>query len=160
MVFVTEKRVDSRNGVAIMHLKLTPDRSAQMSKKQIKDEIQIAPIQSEEGDLDAPLQPYEILSYPADFTLEVLVDKWGKKEINVPPLQRRYIWPLERASKLIESFLLGLPVPPIFVYKDRDEKLLIVDGHQRLRSIVYFFSGWFGEQDDPEREPFKLTGLH
>jgi len=125
-----------------------------------RDEIKIAAIKSEEEDIDAPLRPYEILSYPADFTLEVLVDKWKKGEIKSPKLQRRYIWKIARASRLIESFLLGLPVPPIFVYQDRnDNSLLIVDGHQRLRSIAYFFSGWFGEVDDRERVPFRLEGL-
>ena len=131
-----------------------------MTKKKRRDEIKLANIESEIADVEAPLQPYEILSYPADFTLEVLVEKWNQTEIKAPRLQRKYLWTIERASKLIESFLLGLPVPPIFVYKDEDEKLLIVDGHQRLRSIVYFFSGWFGEPDDQDREPFKLTGLH
>jgi hypothetical protein len=61
----------------------------------------------------------EILSYPADFTLEVLVGKWKKQEINIPPLQRRFIWSQVRASKLIESFLMGLPVPPVFFYQER-----------------------------------------
>src|ERR1041385_3735541 len=138
-----------------MHLNLTPDRSARMPKKKLKDEIDIAPASSEATDSETPLQPYEILSYPADFTLEGLVKKWNDGEIKSPLLQRKYLWRIERASKLIESFLLGLPVPPIFVYRDRDEKLLIVDGQQRLRSIVYFFSGWFGEHDDPARETFQ-----
>ena len=140
-----------------MHLKLIPAQSAPMPK----DRIKIASIKSEKEDSETPLQPYEILSYPADYTLELLVDKWAKDEIKSPRLQRRYIWPIARASKLIESFLLGLPVPPIFVYQDReDNSLLIVDGHQRIRSIAYFFSGWFGEPDDPKREIFRLTGLN
>ena len=118
-------------------------------------------IPSEEYDSEVSLQGYEILSYPADFTLEVLVGKWKKQEINIPPLQRRFIWSQGRASKLIESFLMGLPVPPVFFYQERGtNKLLVVDGQQRLRSIVYFFSGLFGESDSKEGEvPFNLTGL-
>lgn len=133
---------------------------ARRSVRMAKDEIDVAPITSEEEDAETALRPYEILSYPADYTLEVLVDKWRKGEINSPLLQRRYVWPQARASKLIESFLLGLPVPPVFVYQDRnDNSLLIVDGHQRLRSIAYFFSGWFGEEKDPAKVPFNLIGL-
>lgn len=125
-----------------------------------KDEIDIAPIVSEEEDSETALRPYEILTYPADFTLEILVDKWNRGEIRSPNLQRRFVWPPSRASKLIESFLMGLPVPPVFLYQDRDEgDLLVVDGHQRLRTIAYFFSGWFGEKDDPNKTPFNLTGL-
>lgn len=140
-----------------MSLILTP---ARRSVRMAKDEIDIAPVISEEEDSETALRPYEILTYPADFTLEILVAKWGKEEIRSPNLQRRFIWPQARASKLIESFLMGLPVPPIFLYQDREEgDLLIVDGHQRLRSIAYFFSGWFGEKDDPKRVPFNLVGL-
>ena len=119
------------------------------------------PIPSEQYDSEVSLQGYEILSYPADFTLEVLVGKWKKEEIKIPPLQRRFIWSQVRASKLIESFLMGLPVPPVFFYQERGtNKLLVVDGQQRLRSIVYFFAGKFGESDSKEGQvPFTLTGL-
>jgi hypothetical protein len=134
---------------------------ARRSVRMPKDEIDLAPVKSEEEDSETSLRPYEILSYPADYTLEVLVDKWKKVEISSPKLQRRYIWPQARASKLIESFLLGLPVPPIFLYQEReDNNLIIVDGHQRLRSIAYFFSGYFGEEGDPNTVPFNLIGLH
>jgi uncharacterized protein with ParB-like and HNH nuclease domain len=118
-------------------------------------------IASEQYDSEVSLQGYEILSYPADFTLEVLVGKWKKEEIKIPPLQRRFIWSQVRASKLIESFLMGLPVPPVFFYQERGtNKLLVVDGQQRLRSIVYFFAGKFGESDSKEGQvPFTLAGL-
>jgi uncharacterized protein with ParB-like and HNH nuclease domain len=72
----------------------------------------IEQIPSEKDDSEVSLRGYDILSYPADFTLEVLVGKWKKGEILVPSLQRRFIWNQVRASKLIESFLMGLPVPP------------------------------------------------
>lgn len=118
-------------------------------------------IASEQQDNEVSLRGYDILSYPADFTLEVLVGKWKKQEISIPPLQRRFIWSQARASKLIESFLMGLPVPPVFFYQERGtNKLLVVDGQQRLRSIVYFFSGKFGERDSKEGEvAFNLIGL-
>jgi uncharacterized protein with ParB-like and HNH nuclease domain len=141
-----------------MLLKVTASRRKYMPKTS-KDLIE--KIESEQSDSEVSLHGYEILSYPADFTLEVLVGKWKKDEINVPLLQRRFIWSQVRASKLIESFLMGLPVPPVFFYQERGtNKLLVVDGHQRLRSIVYFFSGRFGEPtagiDDIE---FSLIGL-
>lgn len=143
-----------------MGLKLYP--APNINRAMAKNEIHIAPVKSEEDDLEMPLCPYEILSYPADYTLEVLVDKWKQGGIRTPRQQRHYIWKINRASKLIESFLLGLPVPPIFVYQDRDDgSLLIVDGQQRLLSIAYFFSGWFGPKPQPgekdKRVPFKLA---
>jgi Protein of unknown function DUF262 len=96
------------------------------------------PIPSEQYDSEVSLQGYEILSYPADFTLEVLVGKWKKEEIKIPPLQRRFIWSQLRASKLIESFLMGLPVPPVFFYQERGtNKLLVVDGNSDLLAIGF-----------------------
>ena len=121
----------------------------------------IEPIESEVSDSEISLKGYDILTYPADFTLEILVKKWSSGEIKNPLLQRRFVWNQARASKLIESFLMGLPVPPIFLYQERDtNKLLVVDGHQRLASISFFYSGYFGERragvDDV---PFELIGL-
>lgn len=128
------------------------------------DKSFLQPIASEDEDAEVSLRQYQINSYPADFTLEVLVSKWKKGEIRKEGFQRKYVWPQLRASKLIESFLLGLPVPPVYLYEERGTaNKLIVDGHQRLRSIVYFFSGWFGDPEEMSPEeivPFNLVGLH
>jgi uncharacterized protein with ParB-like and HNH nuclease domain len=138
-----------------MSLILIPGRRKYMSES---DAIQRIP--SEVLDNQVSLKGYDILTYPADFTLEVLVGKWQKGEIKNPKLQRRFVWNQIRASKLIESFLMGLPVPPIFLYLDRDNKLLVVDGHQRLASIAYFYSGEFGERKTGVTPvPFELIGL-
>jgi uncharacterized protein with ParB-like and HNH nuclease domain len=140
-----------------MNLIVTPARSKAMENGDHLTER----IESEEQDRQVSLPSYEILTYPADFTLEVLVGKWNKEEVEVPELQRGYVWTQAQASKLIESFLLGLPVPPVYFYQDRDtNSLLVIDGHQRLRSIVYFFSGLFGEAKKGKRvSSFNLTDL-
>src|SRR6185369_10198991 len=92
----------------------------------------------------------------ADFTLEVLRTKWESGDLTIPPFQRGYVWSQIQASKLIETFLVGLPVHAIFLYTERkSEKSLVVDGQQRLRTIFYYFDGHFGEN----RQPFRLTGL-
>ena len=52
----------------------------------------LEPITSEKEDEQESLPVYEILTYPADYTLEVLVEKWSKKQILVPTLQRGYVW--------------------------------------------------------------------
>lgn len=62
---------------------------------------------------------------------------------------------MKKASKLIESFLLGLPVPQIFLYREKEtQNLLVVDGQQRLKTINYFLKGKFGDGSI-----FKLTGV-
>ena len=77
-----------------MALILTP---ARWSVRMAKDEIDIAPVKSEEEDSETALRPFEILTYPADFTLEILVAKWVREEIRSPKLQRRFVWPQARA---------------------------------------------------------------
>ena len=56
---------------------------------------------------------------------------------------------------------MGLPVPQVFLYINPDEKLLIIDGQQRLKSVFYFFEGYWGEPDFKDRrEIFKLSELN
>lgn len=74
-------------------------------------------IESELADHDASLRSYEVLTYPADFTLQVLVGKWNDGEIKIAEGQRKFVWNQAKASKLIESFLIGLPVPPVYFTK-------------------------------------------
>src|ERR1700683_5528889 len=109
---------------------------------------------------DAYVQ-FNISTYPSDFTLSVLYEKWKSDEIVIPSFQRGYVWTIEQASKLIESFLLGLPVPSLFFYIDETRKSLVIDGHQRLKSVFYFFEGYFGEEDPKthKRLRFRLKGL-
>lgn len=124
------------------------------------DELDVEEIESEEEDHEASLKTYEILTYPADFTLEVLVDKFRKGQILIPKFQRKFVWSQVQASKLIESFLLGLPVPSIFLYTDPEtNKSLVVDGQQRLKTVSYFFEGYFGPEEREKRPVFRLKGL-
>jgi uncharacterized protein with ParB-like and HNH nuclease domain len=134
-----------------------------MAKKTSSDKqaMDVEKIQSEEDDSQSSPVTYDILTYPADFTLEVLVDKLRKKDIKVPHFQRRFVWTQVQASRLIESFLLGLPVPPIFLYTaHKDGFMLVVDGQQRLRSVELFFSGEFSADEGSRSQDFRLVGLN
>ena len=78
-----------------------------------------------------------------EFTIELLIQKYLNKldeddnDIFIPEYQRDFVWDKDRQSKFIESVLLGLPIPYIFT-ADTDGRLEIVDGSQRLRTIVAF----------------------
>lgn len=90
---------------------------------------------------------YEISYYPSDLTLKGYLDKWESGQLKIPPFQRNYIWDQVQASKLIESFLLGLPVPGVFLYKERKtNKLLIIDGQQRILTAIQYFKNRFSEK--------------
>ncbi|PAK90586.1 hypothetical protein B8X02_16125 [Stenotrophomonas rhizophila] len=111
-------------------------------------------------DDDEAYVAYDIASYPADYTLSVIEAMWKDGEILVPTFQRKFVWSIKQASLLIESLLMGLPVPQAFFYVDPSGKNLVIDGLQRIKSIVAFFAGEFGEKDIHGKVvPFKLTGL-
>ena len=103
----------------------------------------------EDLEIDDEDTRYEILVYPADFTLLGLYDKWKAETLRLPDFQRQYVWNKRRASRLIESFLLGLPVPGIFLYTERQtQQQMVIDGQQRLLSVFYYFSGRFSNESE------------
>lgn len=103
---------------------------------------------------------YDIASYPSDFTLAGIVQMWEDGDIIIPDYQREYVWSINQASLLIDSFLCGLPVPPVFFYIDEENKNLVIDGQQRIMSVVYFIGGYFGpESSQGKRKVFRLSGL-
>lgn len=85
-----------------------------------------------------------------DLTVEAIsnkyndsLDEFDNKKFNyiyIPEYQRDFTWDEERQSKLIESIILGLPIPFIFVAENRDSSWEIVDGSQRIRTIHAFIN--------------------
>lgn len=94
----------------------------------------LAQLEKEKGIVD-----FDTKEYP----VEVLVQKYNEKiedednELFVPNYQRDFVWSEKRQSKFIESVLLGLPIPYIFV-ADNEGRMEIVDGSQRIRTLVSF----------------------
>lgn len=118
------------------------------------------PVESETEDAVSTSSHFEIVSIPADFTLEGLVAKWKKGQLRIPGFQRKFVWTQRQASRLIESFLLGLPVPALFLYADPDTgEQQVIDGQQRLMSVVHFFSGTFQNASMLKEKQFRLVGL-
>lgn len=97
---------------------------------------------------------FEITSYGADYPVDAIIKRIRDDVIYVPPFQRKFVWNIEQASKFIESLILGLPVPGIFLSREsKSNRLLIIDGQQRLLSLFNFYEGTF------KKKEFKLTGL-
>lgn len=96
---------------------------------------------SEDEDVSTEVQ-YRISSYGADYPVDGLVGRLRRGDITMPKFQREFVWPLPQASRFIESLLLGLPVPAIFLAKDSEtRKLMVIDGLQRLNSLLSFYEG-------------------
>lgn len=118
-------------------------------------------IEKEDEQENEVLVEYDITTYPSDFTLSGLAQMWKDKDITIPDYQREFVWSMKQSSLLIESFLIGLPVPPVFFYIDEQNKNLVVDGQQRLLSVFFFLEGYFGaENEKGKRQIFRLTGLN
>lgn len=72
-----------------------------------------------------------------------------------PPFQRGYVWDIKKASKLVESVLMGVPIPVIYTSEEQDGSEIVIDGQQRLLSLFGFRDGQFPKG----KSAFKLHGL-
>lgn len=89
---------------------------------------------------------HTISYYGADYPIDSLIRKMEDETIRVPRFQRNYVWNPNQASSFIESILLGFPIPTIFLAKDnKNGNLIIIDGQQRLKSLLYFVKGYFSD---------------
>lgn len=82
---------------------------------------------------------YDVTSTPNDFNTKTIIDFIESGLFKIPGFQRNYVWDIKRASKLIESVIIGLPIPQVFLYEEGKNDYLVVDGQQRLLTL-YFFS--------------------
>jgi hypothetical protein len=100
-----------------------------------------------EADSDVSIKEYDIVASPNDFNVSSYFSFIESGAIIIPGFQRNYVWDLRRASKLIESILMGLPIPQIFLYEEGRNRFLVIDGQQRLMTIYYFMKGRFPKRD-------------
>ena len=117
-------------------------------------------VEVEVDDSVAPVR-YEITSFGIDFDVEGLCRRLERGEIAIPGFQRSFVWSLGHASRFIESLLLGLPVPGVFLSRDFDsDKYVVIDGQQRLKSIQFFRDGVFNPSAGAKTQrAFRLTGV-
>lgn len=99
---------------------------------------------------------YAITAYGADYPVDSLIKRMREGDISIPlfsslgsrlkrkvRFQREYVWKKQQADRFIESLLLGLPVPGIFLVKEEAGKHLVLDGHQRLQTLArYYRNEW------------------
>jgi hypothetical protein len=95
------------------------------------------------SEIDEPSR-FEVSSYGWDSDVEGLVKRMNRGDIKLPGFQRGFVWSPTEQSRFIESLILGLPVPNIFLAKDGDSKILnIIDGQQRLKTLQRYLTGKF-----------------
>ena len=92
---------------------------------------------------DVQINEYDITATPNDFNVSTLFNFVESGAVRIPGFQRNFVWDRARSSKLIESLILGLPVPQLFLYEQSRNRFLVIDGQQRLMSIYYFIKRRF-----------------
>jgi hypothetical protein len=96
--------------------------------------------------------------FPRDWTVQTIVSQIEQKNIDLnPKFQRRNAWSDTRRSKLIESLILGIPVPEVMLAENpqKPRTFLVIDGKQRLLTL----SGFMSSESNPTWDRPKLTGL-
>lgn len=102
---------------------------------------------SEEEDAYYPIDQYDITASPSDFNLSTIFNLIESGVVKIPDFQRNFVWDIKRASRLIESLIIGLPVPQIFLYEEGRNSFLVIDGQQRLMSVYYFMKERFPSKE-------------
>lgn len=113
------------------------------------------PLEEELDSIDVPSEKRKIYTELSDPQIESLHGKFKRGKLIVQPdFQRQFVWDTTKASRLIESALLGIPIPIIYISQEADNKEYVIDGQQRLTSFFSYIDGKFPDDTD-----FKLTGL-
>jgi uncharacterized protein with ParB-like and HNH nuclease domain len=76
-----------------------------------------------------------------DFPVETIVSRFNSGSFLIPPYQREFIWNTDDQSQFIESVIMGLPIPMMFLAEDDEGTFEIVDGAQRIQTLDTFING-------------------
>ena len=121
---------------------------------EIIDEIELDNEQDNE-ELDDLSGNRKIYTEQGDPEIDSLHKKYRKGRLNIQPeFQRQFVWDKVKSSRLIESALLEIPIPIIYLSEEQDGKENVIDGQQRLTAFFSFIDGKF-----PDNKDFKLSGL-
>jgi uncharacterized protein with ParB-like and HNH nuclease domain len=100
----------------------------------------------EESEKPLSFKQYKINTAPNDFNVKTIYEFITDGMMELPNFQRNYVWDLKKASRFIESIIMGLPIPQIFLYEKSKDNFLVIDGQQRLMTIYYFIKNRFPKQ--------------
>ncbi|TGN00045.1 GmrSD restriction endonuclease domain-containing protein [Leptospira dzoumogneensis] len=96
-----------------------------------------------------------IIWQPKDYSIREFFTMKGDSELILQPeYQREYVFDPKRSSRLIESILMDVPIPVIYLAEEENGSYSVIDGQQRLTTFISFLEGKF-----PDGKEFKLNGL-
>lgn len=109
----------------------------------------------EEQQLDIVTMDKKIIWQAKDFSIREFKSMQEDGDLILQPnYQRKYVMDIKLASRLIESIIMDVPIPVIYLAEETDGTYSVIDGQQRLTSFISFISGKFPDSND-----FILTGL-
>jgi hypothetical protein len=116
----------------------------EVEPEEFDPDIEDTPVEEPAGpDQEGPVR-FVLSSYGWDSDVEGLVKRMNRGDIYVPGYQRGFVWTGPEKSRFIESLILGLPVPNVFLAREAEsQRLNIVDGQQRLRTLQQYLAGGF-----------------
>lgn len=105
------------------------------------------------------LNLFDIKHWVINRSFGELIDMYENEEILKPEMQREFVWDSLKCSRLIESIILGLPIPPLFLLESGKNEYELIDGFQRLTTITNFVNGnpWSGRQEGKRNVTAKLS---
>lgn len=111
--------------------------------------------------LEVPEQKRKVYTDQGDPEIDSLYRKWKDGDLDVQPdFQRGFVWDIVKASRLIESILLDIPLPVIYLSQEKDSREYVIDGQQRLTSFFSFIDGKLPDPLLPFGKDFKLNNLN
>ena len=76
-----------------------------------------------------------------DLAFKTLIEGFDEALYVIPKYKRKYIWKKEQVENLAISLIRGLPIPPIYVYRNKNNQMEILDGQQRIMSLFLYYKG-------------------
>lgn len=86
----------------------------------------------------------KLITQQYDLSINTLIEQWNDGTLHIPEIQRQYVWDNGKASRLIESLILNIPIPVVYFAETEDVSYEIIDGHQRINSIVRYINNEYG----------------
>lgn len=114
------------------------------TQKALADRLFPVVVEDEEIELkNIPPEQRRLHTETADLTVSSLHQYIVNSKIEIPEFQRGYVWNRTQASRLIESLIIQCPIPVIYFSQSPENKLIVIDGNQRLLSIKLYLNDAF-----------------
>lgn len=126
---------------------------------EILEDVEEAFADLDDEEQDVVPEGFRIKHWVSNRSFGELVDMFKHNEIEKPEMQRKFVWTSLKSSRLIESIILGLPIPPLFLLEVDDNRYEIIDGYQRLTTLYNFIEGhpWTGIKKDKKNIKSRLS---